>query len=407
MARTKQTMKKTTLGSTRHMQFSVKLTCMVPGSMARVISSRAVKASIVMYLCHDGSKCLFCCDFCPWVVCQCCLGLEEVKPELYATDVKFKCPSCHELGECMVKCKLSPYHVLDGPTTLTGVCERALKAQVCTKLILVLHLMYVGMEVHGSLPKLVHTTIEEYHMAELLAYEEVTFDFGTERKLTHWMKKAGLLGERLTAWNFGHKIIFITVHSITTCGDLFTGKDKDGDVAMTVKDISMKNLMVCLWPEYTILFTVPEFIITAAKMFAMAYSIQVLIQGHALLNIFCDLLNISLELRMHTDVLIFHISSLVTPKSSVSMGQVLAHGMLKVQCSLSMVPINTPFKQYAPKGPGNDLFGMQLARIQQNASLLVPSYVEGPHKSQSQAMAKHPKTAGQDIPHSLEGFHAV
>lgn len=156
MARTKQTAKKTALGSARHVQFSVKPTRMIPGSMARVISSRAVKGTSTKrtrrstsaestsslsslttapsspvhgsilsdstqemlpwqtnrycYLCHDGSKCLFCCDFCPRVVCQCCLGLEEVKPELYATDVKFKCPGCHELGERKVKCKLSPYH---------------------------------------------------------------------------------------------------------------------------------------------------------------------------------------------------------------------------------------------------------------------------------------------------------
>ncbi|KAI6023371.1 hypothetical protein EDC04DRAFT_2900567 [Pisolithus marmoratus] len=204
------------------------------------------------------------------------------------------------------------------------------------------------MEVRGSLPKLVHTTLEGYHTAESLAYEEVTFDFGTERKLTHRTKKAGLLGERLAAWNFGRKIIFVTVHSVTTCSDLFAGKDKDGDVAMMVKDFmdyvfippldevvygstlfmltcghvvtfeesytAMKNSIARLRPEYTILFTAPEFMIAAAKMFAVAYSVQVLIQGHALLDIFRDLLNVSLELRMHTDVLIFHISGLVTPK---------------------------------------------------------------------------------------------
>ncbi|KAI5997499.1 hypothetical protein EDD15DRAFT_2364220 [Pisolithus albus] len=313
------------------------------------------------YICHDGSKYLFCCDFCPRVVCQRCLGLEEVKPALYASDVKFKCPGCHELREREAKCKLSPYHafmrnvdgefipVLDAPTTLVGVCERASKAQVCAESILILHLVCVGMEVRGSLPKLLHTTLEEYHTAESLTYEEVTFDFGTERKLDHWTKKAKLLRDRVEGRNFGRKIIFVTVHSVVTRGDLFAGKDKDGDVAMTVEDFmdylfisplnevvygstlfmltcshmvrfeesysAMKKSITRLRPEYTILFTAPELIVAATKLFAVAYSIQVLIHGHSFLDIFHDLLNVSLDLRMHTDVLVFYISSLLAPKA--------------------------------------------------------------------------------------------
>ncbi|KAI5999114.1 hypothetical protein EDD15DRAFT_2363154 [Pisolithus albus] len=313
------------------------------------------------YICHDGSKCLFCCDFCPRVVCQRCLGLEEVKPELYASDVKFRCPGCHELGERAVNCKLSPYYafmrivdgefirVLDAPTTLAGVCERASKAQVCAESILILHLVCVGMEVRGSLPKLVHTTLEEYHTADSLTYEEVIFDFGTEKKLHHWTKMAGQLHARLEGRNFGRKIIFVTVHSVVTRGDLFAGKDKDGDVAMTVGDFmdylfisplnevvygstlfmltcghmvrfeesysAMKKSITRLRPEYTISFTAPELIVAATKLFAVAYSIQVLIHGHSFLDVFHDLLNVSLDLRMHTDVLVFYISGLLSPRA--------------------------------------------------------------------------------------------
>ncbi|KAI6022998.1 hypothetical protein PISMIDRAFT_115433, partial [Pisolithus microcarpus 441] len=306
------------------------------------------------YICHDSSKCLFCCDFCPWVVCQCCLGLEEVKPKLYASDIKFRCPSCHKLGEHMVKCKLSPYYVmLNTPTTLAGVCERASKALVCTESILILHLMCVGMEVCRSLPKLLHMTLEEYHTADLLMYEEAIFDFGTEKKLHHWMKMAGQLHARLEGQNFGHKIIFVMVHSVVMHGDLFAGKDEDGDVTMMVGDFmdyiftpplnevvyrstlfmltcshvvrfeesftAMKKSIMHLQPEYAILFTTPEFIIATTKLFAMAYSIQVLIHGHSFLDVFHDLLNISLDLRMHTDMLVFYISGLLAPKAPFSL----------------------------------------------------------------------------------------
>ncbi|KAI6159750.1 hypothetical protein EDD17DRAFT_1511157 [Pisolithus thermaeus] len=278
-------------------------------------------------------------------------SLEEFKPELYASDIKFKCPSCHELMEHEVKCRLLPYHpfvqnikgefsqVLDAPTTLVGICERASKAQVCADLILILHLMCIGMEVHGSLPKLLHLTLKEYHMANSLMYKEVTFDFRTERKLDHWTKRVELLCARLKGQNFGCKIIFIMVHSIVTHSDMFAGKDKDGNVAMTVEDFmsylfilplievvyrSTLFMLTCshvvsLQPEYTILFTAPELIVAATKLFTMAYSIQVLIHGHSFLNIFHDLLSISLNLRVHTDVLIFYISSLLAPKALFSL----------------------------------------------------------------------------------------
>ncbi|KAI5985805.1 hypothetical protein EDC04DRAFT_2615288 [Pisolithus marmoratus] len=204
---------------------------------------------------------------------------------------------------------------------------------------------------NGLLPKLLHTSLKDYHTEDSLVYEEVFFDFGTDKKLCQWNWQASVLGARLAAWNFRQKIIFITVHSEINHSDLFAGKDKAGsDVAMEVEDFmkciftppldkvvyastlfmltcghlvafdklytTMKQAIICLQPEYTIMFTAPDFISTIAKMFVMTYSIQVLIQGHDLFAVFQDLLNVSTDLQMHTDVLIFYIRGLLAPRAS-------------------------------------------------------------------------------------------
>ncbi|KAI6022538.1 hypothetical protein BKA83DRAFT_4126194 [Pisolithus microcarpus] len=195
MARTTATVKKAMSGTAPQVKSSLKQICMTSGRMARVISSRARAArgtsnratrsasveSILLlstltmapsspvcggillptaqwmdqwptnrfcYLCHDG------------MVCQYCLGLVEVKPEICAADISFKCPGCHELGERNAKCKLSPYH---GP----------LSSEVSAK----------GHPRLKSLPKLLYTSLEDYHTQDSLVYEEVFFDFGTDEKL--------------------------------------------------------------------------------------------------------------------------------------------------------------------------------------------------------------------------------
>ncbi|KAI6011171.1 hypothetical protein EDC04DRAFT_2905612 [Pisolithus marmoratus] len=203
---------------------------------------------------------------------------------------------------------------------------------------------------NGSLPKLLHTSLEDYHTEDSLVYEEVFFDFGTDKKLRQWNWQASVLGMRLTAWNFGQKIIFIMVHSKINHGDLFAGKDKTGgDVAMEVEDFmkciftppldkvvyastlfmltcshlvtfdklytTMKQAIIHLRPEYMIMFTAPNFISAVAKMFVVTYLIQVLIQGHDLFTIFQDLSNVSTDLWMHTDVLIFYIRGLLAPRT--------------------------------------------------------------------------------------------
>ncbi|KAI6004868.1 hypothetical protein EDD15DRAFT_2191626 [Pisolithus albus] len=387
MARTTVGAAKATSGAAPRVKPSLKQACTASGRTARVISSRAkatrgassratrsasvesisslstlttvpsspvhgdmlLPASQQMdrwptnrycYLCHNG----------------------KVKPEICASDVSFKCPGCHELGERDAKCKLSPYHaftrnidgrstqVLEGPIIIRGICERASKTQVCAESILILHLVCVGMERRGSLPKLLYTSLEDYHTQDSLVYEEVFFDFGTDEKLVRWSKKASLLGARLAERNFGRKIIFVTVHSEVNRGNLFAGKDRNGnDVAMEVADFvnclfnppldkvvyastlfmltcghvvafeesykAMKQAITCLRPEFTIMFTAPDFISAVVKAFIVTYSIQVLIQGHDLLAIFQDILNTSIDLRMHTDVILFYIEGLLAPKA--------------------------------------------------------------------------------------------
>ncbi|KAI5988556.1 hypothetical protein EDD15DRAFT_2371222 [Pisolithus albus] len=250
MARTTQSTSKTTSGSARRVRLSLKHARMIAGSTARGTSSSAAKGKSTKRtrrsMSTESISSLSSLTTLPSSPVHCAVSLDSPREMLrWATnrqvfillrflstgDIKFKCPGCHELREREVKCKLSPYHafmqnvdgecirVLDAPTTLVGVCERASKAQVCAESILILHLMCVGMEVRGSLPKLVHTTLEEYHTADSLTYEEVTFDFGTERKLDHWTKRVELLRARLEGWKFGRKIIFVTVHSEVTRGD--------------------------------------------------------------------------------------------------------------------------------------------------------------------------------------------
>ncbi|KAI6006968.1 hypothetical protein EDD15DRAFT_2358037 [Pisolithus albus] len=378
MARTTQSVSKTTSGSARRVRLSLKRARMIAGSTARGTSSSAAKGKSTKRTSRSMStesiSSLSSLTTLPSSPVHCAVSLDPPREMLpWATNrqvfilLRFLSTGGVSTlpGEREVKCKLSPYHafmrnvdgecirVLDAPTTLVGVCERASKAQVCAESILILHLTCVGMEVCGSLPKLVHTTLEEYHTADSLTYEEVTFDFGTERKLDHWTKRVEVLRARLEGRKFGRKIIFVTVHSEVSRGDLFAGKDKDGDVAMMVEDFmdylfipplnevvrgstlfmltcghvvrfeesysAMKKSITRLQPEYTILFTAPELIVAATKLFAVAYSIQVLIHGHSFLDIFHDLLNVSLDLRMHTDVLVFYISGVLAPKAPFSL----------------------------------------------------------------------------------------
>ncbi|KAI6146388.1 hypothetical protein BKA82DRAFT_125352, partial [Pisolithus tinctorius] len=325
------------------------------------------------YLCHDGGNFLFDCKTCPRVVCERCLGLpQQAIKKVCAVDVNFQCPGCHELAEGASKRKkLMPYfaftrtvhgetiHLLEKPLIMSGVCERSSKSQVSAESTLILHLQCTGMAVPGSLPQLLKTTLEEYHTKESLQYLAVTFDIGTQTKVNRWKAKVKKLGTTLVARRFSRTIIFVTVHSEVTRGDLFAGKGEDGkDVAMEVNEFmgwlfsppladlvhastlvmltcgpvvsfqesfdALKQSIARLQPEFTLAFTAADFISATLKLFIVSYGVKVLIEGHYLADVLPDLLEGSLALRMHTDVILFHVSGLSLPRGLLLPGPALS-----------------------------------------------------------------------------------
>ncbi|KAI6140744.1 hypothetical protein BKA82DRAFT_32498 [Pisolithus tinctorius] len=411
MARTRQNTKKTTSGIAPRVQI-IRTACATPIQRASVQStSRASTLSSLTsipsswgqsplaeewrnwycYLCHNGAKYLFECYSCPRVMCDPCLGLAQwLTDKAHAKDIDFQCPGCHKLEEGGAKRKeLHPYFpftctvlrkripMLDKPVIILGICERASKSQVCAESTLILELVCTGVEIQGSLPSLLNTTIEEYHTSDSLLYQKIIFDFGTDRKFSWWSTRIKKLGEKLGTYAFKHKIIFITVHSEVTCSDLFAGKGESGeDVAMEVGEFmkclftsplqnmvygSMLFMLTCgpvvsfeqsfaalkqsimqLRPEYTVAFTAKDFLNAVVKIFIVSYGVKVLIEGHALENVIHDLLDVSLELWMHTDVMLFHLSGLglprvlMVPQPSAPMGHISIHGVPEMWCHPSM-----------------------------------------------------------------------
>ncbi|KAL4075195.1 hypothetical protein V8B97DRAFT_1915821 [Scleroderma yunnanense] len=90
----------------------------------------------------------------------------------WSRTVPVLCPGHHELGDCVAKSKLMPYF-----------------AQVCAESLLILHLIYMGMDNQGPLPFLLKTAINNYHMNETLAYAELMLDLGTDKKYDQWKVK--------------------------------------------------------------------------------------------------------------------------------------------------------------------------------------------------------------------------
>lgn len=73
------------------------------------------------------------------------------------------------------------------------------------------------------------------------------------------------------------------------------------------------NYRQSLQPEYTIAFSANNFISAVLKPFIVTYAAHVLIQGYALHGAIQDLLDCSPEMRVHTDLLLFHVQgSLLT-----------------------------------------------------------------------------------------------
>jgi len=134
--------------------------------------------------------------------------------------------------------------VLNKPTIVAGVCERASKLQVRVDSTLILHLVCKGMDTTGCLPLLLKTALEDYHKKDSLEYVQVTFDFGTDSKLSRWKTRRDKLGMELAARKFQRKIVFVTVHSEITRSDLFAGKDAQGcDMAMEVNEVRRETLL--------------------------------------------------------------------------------------------------------------------------------------------------------------------
>ncbi|KAI5983988.1 hypothetical protein EDC04DRAFT_2615955 [Pisolithus marmoratus] len=186
-----------------------------------------------------------------------------------------------------------------------------------------------GLNVRGCIPHVLNTALEEYHTEATLWYLEVIFDFGTPHKLHHWQSEAQCLAAAIGEDTFQQKILFISVHSKVTHGDLFAGKDEEeSDVAVMPKEFMdylftrclcplvigatifmlLCGPLVRLRPVYTVTFSAKCFISAVIKSFIVAFSIWVVIQGHNLGEVFKDLLDVSIELPMHTDAYLFQVN---------------------------------------------------------------------------------------------------
>ncbi|KIK13991.1 hypothetical protein PISMIDRAFT_17615 [Pisolithus microcarpus 441] len=197
------------------------------------------------------------------------------------------------------------------------------------------------MDPRGSLPRVLKVALEEYYTDDTLSYQEITFDFGTQDKFDHWEAQVPTLAAQICSSKFECKVIFITVHSEVTHGDLFAGKDEMGeDVALVPNNFltclfsgdlkqvinlstvfllscgplvkyqeslnSLKDAIIMLKPKYTVAFSADRFISASLKTFITAFGVCIVVKRHELSEVFLDLLNLSLELRMHSDMYLFH-----------------------------------------------------------------------------------------------------
>ncbi|KAI6044631.1 hypothetical protein EDC04DRAFT_2936257 [Pisolithus marmoratus] len=220
---------------------------------------------------------------------------ESIANKISSPEIIFKCPACHEKEEHAAHSAPMPYFTVQGntilasnePTFINSVCERASKSQ--------------------------------WSEAESLA---------------------AMIGEDI----FQQKIFFISIHSKVTCGDLFAGKEGDGsDVAVRPEEplvsgatIFMLSCGLLVASSESIcslkkaLLDAKRFISVVIKSFIITFGIRVIIQGHDLGEVFKDLLDVSVELPMHTDM--YHYP---TPP----MGELPPNELSKVQFHLLVVTI--------------------------------------------------------------------
>ncbi|KAI5993934.1 hypothetical protein EDD15DRAFT_2196375 [Pisolithus albus] len=234
-------------------------------------------------------------------------AMTELEDILGSPEISFTCPASHEKEERVAQSKLMPYFVSFFPSIPARAnMPRGLYMNEARK----------SMNARGSLLRVLNTALEEYHKIGIDTFE--------------------------------HKIIFVSVHSEVTRGDLFAGKDgNDGNVAVLPKEFmehlfsgrlrcfingstifmlscgplvafpesisSLKEAIVHLKPIYTVAFSAERFISAIAKSFIIAFGVHVLVQGHDLYEVFNDLLDVSVELRMHSDTLLFYVGERTVP----------------------------------------------------------------------------------------------
>ncbi|KAI6154431.1 hypothetical protein EDD17DRAFT_1512851 [Pisolithus thermaeus] len=222
------------------------------------------------YLCHDGGKTI------------------ELKDVLGSLEISFTCPACHEKEERAAQTKPMLYFVGFLPSILARAnMPRGVYMNRARK----------SMNARRSLPRMLNTALEEYHNESTLCYYEIFFDFGTTAKLCRWESEAEQLATEIGVNIFEHKIIFVMVHSEVMCGDLFVGRDRNNKNMAVLP----KESLGCI-PQIR-----KEFKGGNSTSFIIAFGVHILIQGHDLYEVFNDLLDVSIELCMHSDALLFHV----------------------------------------------------------------------------------------------------
>ncbi|KAI5995854.1 hypothetical protein EDD15DRAFT_2195259 [Pisolithus albus] len=194
-------------------------------------------------------------------ICDVCIEIpHEIKEKVGSPAMLFTCPACHEKDERATKSNPMPYfwRVLYFPHAANPhLSEASVKEPRNPR---------------GSLPRVLNTALEEYHTPSTLRYHEVEFDFGTSDKLYHWETRAEALATEMGKYVFEYTVVFVSVHSEITRGDLFAGKDEKGE------DVAVEPA-----------------------------------EDTAFEEVITDLLNVSLELRMHSDTFVFQLKDRTAP----------------------------------------------------------------------------------------------
>ncbi|KAI6013581.1 hypothetical protein BKA83DRAFT_4130259 [Pisolithus microcarpus] len=113
---------------------------------------------------------------------------------------------------------------------------------------------------------------DEYHTKASLEYTEVTFDFGTQKKLNRWRRRPRNSVQNSVHLTFKRKIIFVTVHS---------EDEKGGDVAMRVEEF-----MSCLFspPLEEVMYASTLFMLTCGPLVSFQESFTSMQQSIRQLN---------------------------------------------------------------------------------------------------------------------------